>query len=282
MGRETAKELKGSMKATTTMKETICNFSVVKWLIKNYNELDYEVLYFQMYESRNFRCVFKLIKTVENLNVAFRFDRTNLDAHFYLPSEDYGSNLVPAEEISKGLYVAQFPHRFVFRKSGHYNMMGMLTILFRYETELRTEIRSNPYGQTGVVSTTDELLQALKLNFLLSDGPDFKINAAGNWFLVHKPILAARSKFFLEFFNKNKKAEDFSLPDTAPGIMHEVLLYMYTGEHSNMPTKSMVKMFETAYLLKMQSLKDRCFRYFEKTKNWRFLREVTFWEYEAQ
>jgi speckle-type POZ protein len=72
---------------------------------------------------------------------------------------------------------------------------------------------------------------------------DIIVNVRGREFKAHKNILAARSSYFAAMFDhptKENLSNQIEIDDIEPGVFHEILRYIYTGQVSEMAMEKKV------------------------------------------
>lgn len=272
--------MEGSMTLKTILRTTSSQRSVFRWFITKYMSLEPERLYCQAFTANGFNYSYKLLKARGTLYIAFQCEYSDANGSFFFVNRDLMTIEVKAKEISGGLYVGDFPESDILSSVSARDELMMIS--FRFMTDCSTSVQNNLAGKIGPQTDFDELCYHIQSGYINSKSSDFTIKLDKGSIKAHKSVLYIRSGFFEEFFTKDEKATEFTMPDITPGIMHQVLLYVYGGELSDIKTESMVKVLEVAYLLKILSLKDRCLDYFEETNTWEAIEGVQFFEYEIK
>ena len=97
--------------------------------------------------------------------------------------------------------------------------------------------------------TVAETLNGLRLQHQWTD---FTISVNGNHFPVHKNVLAASCKFFMEFFNA---CEDdyYELTNVEPSALEDVLNFLYPGKCA-LHEQNVVSVLKVARLFGLQDL----------------------------
>lgn len=272
--------MEGSMTLSTIVTNTSTEKCVFRWFISWYTLLKPGRLYCQTFMENGFNYAYKLIRTRGRLYIAFQCDYSKAHGKFFIANKDVIVSDIKTKEISDGLYVGDFPESDLL--GNFYKTTGLMIIAFRFMTDCSTSVQHNPTGRIGPQTDFDELCHDIQGGYLGSKYSDFTFKLDNGSIKAHKSVLFTRSTFFGEFFKKDEDATEFSIPDITLGIMHEVLLYIYSGELNDIKTESMVKVLEVAYLLKIPSLKERCLDYFEETNSWEAIEGVQFFEYKIE
>lgn len=248
----------------------IKHYTIFTWRISDYEELSRNVMYFQFYESEDI-IVFKLFKHKEALHVSLSSAVVlkNEPAEFSILDEtNYRSITEKAEEIEDGIFVAKFLNEQFLLPDSNFLSNGMLTITFKYVSDYfvahsYTDLEMGPF-----VHHWDDLSYDLKSMYLDGLFPDFFLHIKEYTFKSHRIILAARSKLFCDLLESDPEVNSHRLSDVVvPGILHQVLLYMYSGELIEMDEDCMMEVYKLASLWEVRALCRTCIQYFKEEIN---------------
>lgn len=251
--------------------KTIKHNTILAWRISDYEELSRNVMYFQLYESQDINCVFRLFKRKEALHLSLTSANIfkNMPAEFsILDDTNYKSITEQAEQIKDGIFVGKFLNKQFLHKDSNFLSNGTLTITFKYVSDYcliynYTDLETGQY-----LYHWDDLSYDLKSMYLDGLFPDFFLYVKEYTFKTHRLILAARSKFFCDLLKSDPEIKGHRLSDdSVPGIVHQVLLYMYSGELIEMNEDCMMEVYKLACLLEVSALCRKCIEYFRKVIN---------------
>lgn len=103
---------------------------------------------------------------------------------------------------------------------------------------------------------------------------DFTISVNGNHFPVHKNVLAASCKFFMEFFNA---CEDdyYELTNVEPSALEDVLNFLYLGKCA-LHEQNVVSVLKVARLFGLQGLVEASEKYLSSLEKKCLISHMTF------
>lgn len=234
-------------------RNTIHNI-ILTWRVANYEQLKCNVLYFQLYDGEDVQCALRLLKKDKSLFlcVSGASIPKNTKAEFMILSETSTASVInSADELDEGyIFATEFSSETFLGPEKNFLRDGTLTVGFKYASDQYTTYQESQLEEHEVLSDMDELCCDLKYMYYESIFSDFLIHAQEYSFKTHKFILASRSSYFDSLFENDKSLGEHRL-DVLPGILHEVLVYMYCGEIKDMDLECTLRVFELAHLLKL-------------------------------
>ena len=97
------------------------------------------------------------------------------------------------------------------------------------------------------------LIQDLKVKLNFVDFANFKIKIKDSVRYVHKPIIAARSKFFFDYLKENPDSKEIEL-DASIEAFDRMYVYMYYGEICPTDVPTTIALMKLAMKLQMKKL----------------------------
>lgn len=242
--------------------------TILVWRIWGYENLSRNVMYYQLYESESIRCIFRLFKHKEALHVSLSSASIfkDMPAVFRILNEANCESINErAKQIHDGIFVAKFLNEQFLLQDSSFLSNGVLTIMFQYVSDYCTTFTNIRLEIPQFLHHWDDLCYDLKSMYLDALYPDFLLHIKEYTFKCHRIVLAARSKFFCDLLQSYAEIKEHSLSDEVlPGILHQVLLYMYSGELLEMDEDCMMAVYRLASNMEVNALCKRCLEYFKR------------------